>query len=293
MDERSFKKSHKPAACTQAPWEHLVPEGQKEAILSRIRQESIAIYGQSMDECPKRLVCMGKTCIGRPLPTKSKTFKPYLEELKKTHQITNDEMFLTNCELCPIVMSCKSLCPQVYDFTQRDKSQEPELIYKESIENLIPHPQPIDTKDLLGSVLSSMLKVPWDVLSAKRSATVKKYLYEGKDFLMVAKELGYYDQSRARYEFYAALTKLSKYAAMRAFMTEHADKITTTGHFSILNDIFFHNKTLTEAANTHGLTKQGIQQMISRYTKKYEVTWKTFVRKKGNKVIYNVPELLK
>ena len=89
VDEKAFKRIHKPPACTKAPWEHLVTGPNKDNILRAIRQETIAIYGQSMDECPKRKVCFTKSCIGRPLPFKSPTAKPYLDQLKLTHNIVS------------------------------------------------------------------------------------------------------------------------------------------------------------------------------------------------------------
>lgn len=286
MDEKKYKKEFKPPACTRPPWEHLVTGPNKENILRQIRQESIAIYGYSLDECPKRKVCFTKACIGRPLPWASPTAKPYLDQLKTTHTITNDELYLSNCDTCPIAAYCTSTCSQMNDFLQRDKTDEPEMIYKESLDNVV-----INTRsdDKMTNLLGKGLQTPWDCLTERRAEVVRKYVMENKDFLTVAKELGLYDQSKAKYEFYAALTKLSEYAVMRKWIKDNPD----TAGVEVLGKIYNENKTMTQVAKELDVTKQAVQQTVSRIIKSNKISWNVFVRKQGNKVVYNVPEVLR
>lgn len=286
MDEKAFKKIHKPPACTRSPWEHLVTGPNKDNILRAIRQETIAIYGESMDECPKRKVCLTKTCAGRLLPWKSPTAKPYLDKLKTTHNIQNEELFLVNCDTCPIASYCTSSCSQVNDFLQRDKTEEPEMIYKENLDNII---MENENSDKFQTIFGKGFTPPWDCLTPRRALVVKKYLYENKDFLNVAKELGLYDQSKAKYEFYAALTKLSEYAVMRQWIKENPD----INGIDILNKMYNENKTMNQIGADLGISKQAVQQTVSRLIKANKLTWNIFVRKQGNKVVYNVPEALK
>jgi len=286
MDEKTFKKTYKPPACTKAPWEYLVTGPNKDNILRAIRQETIAEYGYSMDECPKRKVCFTKKCIGRPLPWKSETAKPYLEQLKTTHNITNDELYLANCDLCPIATYCTSSCSQVNDFLQRDKTDEPEMIYKEHLDNVILEN---NQEDKLVSLIGKGLQTPWDCLTPRREQVVKKYVLENKDFLTVSKELGLYDQSKAKYEFYAALTKLSEYAVMRKWIRDNSD----VNGIDVLHKIYNENKTMTQVAKELDVTKQAVQQTVSRTVKAHGISWNVFVKKQGNKVVYNVPEVLR
>lgn len=287
MDEKTFKKLHKPAACTVAPWDKLVVGPNRDNILREIRQETIAAYGYSMDECPKRKVCFTKQCIGRPLPWLSITAKPYLERLKITHTIANDELYITNCEGCPIAAYCNTSCSQVNDFLQRDKTDEPEMIYKESLDNVIM--EPTETADKLVGILGRGLTAPWDCLTQRRASVIKKYIYENKDFLTVAKELGLYDQAKAKYEFYAALTKLSEYAVMRKWLKDNQNAAGS----DVLHKIYNENKTMTDVAEEMKVSKQAVQQTVSRIIKTNKITWAVFVKKQGNKVVYNVPEVLR
>lgn len=286
VDEKSFKKINKPAACTIAPWEKLVTGPNRDNILRQIRQESIALYGKSFDQCDKRKVCFTKQCIGRPLPWLSPTAKPYLEQLKTTHNIVNNELYLANCETCPIAMYCSSTCSQMNDFLQRDKTEEPEMVYKESLDNIV---QEADQEDRLTGILGKGLATPWDCLTKRREQVIKKYVYENKDFLTVAKELGLYDQAKAKYEFYAALTRLSEYAVMRKWIKDNPE----TNGIDILNKIYNENRTMVEVAEQMKVSKQAVQQTVSRIVKANNISWAVFVRKQGNKVVYNVPEVLR
>jgi predicted DNA-binding protein YlxM (UPF0122 family) len=261
----------------------------REDVLRDIRRETMAAYGQSMDECPKRLVCFGKQCLGRPLPHKSVTAKPYLDELAKTHKIVNGELFISNCGGCPIATTCKSACAEVNDFLQRDKSEEPQLEYRDNLENIAPEP---DNTVIMGTLLGKDLKVAWDVLKPRRKRTLEAYLYEQKDFLTIAIELGYHDQARAKYELYAALTTLAEYSTMRHFIQNNQTKLTPY-QFIVLNNIYNLNKSLTIAAKELKVSKQAIQQTVKRVIEKNRIKWTIFVKKQNNKVIYNVPEVLK
>lgn len=288
MDEKTFKRLNRPASCNNPPWASVIPSEKREEVLRIIRQETVAAYGYSMDECPKRLVCLTKTCMGRPLPWDSPTAKPYLEALAKRQNVQNGEMFLSNCEVCPIFKTCKATCAQVNDFMNRDRIGEPEMVYKESLDNIVMAP----SQDRVASIIGPDLKVPWDALNNNRKQTVKKYLYDQKDFLTIAKDLGFHDQSRARYEFYAALTTLAEYATMRKFLEDFQDELSDKQQ-NILKMIYVANLTISEVADKEQVTKQAVQQIVARLVKKYNIKWTTFVRKQGNKVIFNVPELMK
>lgn len=289
MNENSFKKANRPAACTNPPWASVIPKDIREDVLRQIKQESVQFHGQVLDECPKRLTCFGKQCMGRPLPILSPTAKPYLEKLKTTHKIENDELFLSNCDVCPIAKSCTSACAQVNDFMQRDKIKEPQLDYRDNIENIADE---VQMPEMPSFFVMSDLKVPWDAISEKRQKTIKKYLFEQKDFLTVAKELGYHDQSRARYEYYAAMTTLSEYATMRRFINNTGHELTQASR-DLLIEIYFNNKSITEVASIKSITKQAVQQSVARVIEKYKITWPVFVRKEGNKVIYNKSEVVR
>lgn len=288
MNESKFKKIYKPPACTEAPWKYLIPSDQRDEVMRKIRAETIEAYGYPMDECPKRQMCLTKSCIGRPLPWKSETAKPFLEQLKTTHSINNDELFLNNCNACPIAKSCTYTCPQVNDWMKRQMPPaEPMLIYQENLENY--------AEDTYQEILPTTLpkgSIPWDVLTDTRKKVVEKYIYEQKDFLTISKELDLNNQARVKYEFYSALTRLSKYAAMREAILNSQD---TLDDFTYLmfKDVFFDNKTITEVAKENLISKQNLQQIIARFITKHMVKWPVFVKKKGNKLIYNVPEVLK
>ena len=290
MDENKFKKTNKPASCTRPPWARLIDSDRREDVLREIRRETMAAYGQSMDECPKRKVCFGKQCLGRPLPVKSATAKPYIEELKKTHKIVNDELFIDTCGGCPLKAICTSACAEVNDYLQRDKSEEPNIQYRDNLENIAPEPDsplaPID------KMLGKGLKVAWDALNAKRKRTVEAYIYEQKDLLTIAIELGYHDQARAKYELYAALTTLSEYSSIRHFIQYNQDKLTPY-QFVVLNEIYNLNKSLTTVAKELKVSKQAIQQTVKRVTEKTNIEWTVLVKKQHNKVIYYAPEVLK
>ena len=63
MNEKDFKSKHKFAACNKPPWSKLIPKEIRGKELAKIREECNEIYGKSFDECSKRLVCVGKSCL--------------------------------------------------------------------------------------------------------------------------------------------------------------------------------------------------------------------------------------
>jgi predicted DNA-binding protein YlxM (UPF0122 family) len=291
MNENDYKAKNKPAACTRPPWARLVPKSDRGRVLAKIRQETNQHYGQQYDECPKRHVCMGKKCMGRPLPWKSETAKPYLEELKKTHTIKNGELYLNNCEVCPLAQKCSSPCAQVNDFLNRWNKREAEIVYKENIENISDQVK----QDKISLPMLEGNEVPWDAISPRKRRVVEKYLYQRKDFLTIANEENLNNQARVKYEYYSALTKLSEYAKMREFIKSNPEL--TPSQMVLLEEVYINNKTLTQAAKEMNITRQAAQQRLARVMKKYKLSWHKFVRKKKvdnkNKVIYNIPEVLR
>jgi len=289
MESKNFKKENRMAACTQPPWNIFISTKERPEILRKIRQECIDIYGYSLDECPKRKICIKKECLGRPLPYDSKTAKPYIEKLEKTQNIVNGELFInTNCTTCPIFKECNYPCNQVVDFIDRDKSVEPYIIYKEKTENLEAVITPLEPSILFVKDTD----IPWDILSEKKKQIVKKYLYEERDFRYIAESLDMNNQARVKYEFYSALTKLTEYGIMRKFIKENIEKITDRQKL-ILEMIYFNNMSQVETARWLGISKQSIQQTINRVVKKHKIKWKKFVRKEKNKPMYNTLEVLK
>lgn len=289
MNELEFKKTNKMAACTAPPWAAFIPPMERPEVLRIIRQETVDAYGYSMDECPKRLTCLKKTCLGRPLPWLSPTAKPYLEQLKETQKIVKDEMIVqTDCSVCPFVSTCKNPCNQVLDFIERAKAPEPILDYKETTDNLEAHRDVFE-----GSTFKVNAEdIPWDVISPKKAEVIRKYLFESRDFRYIADLLNLNNQARVKYEFYSAINKLAEYAAVRKFLDGNSKKLTDRQQ-QIFTLVYRDNLSYVEVADMLGVSKQSIQQTVSRVFKKYKVKWKVYVRKKDKKVHYNVPELFK
>jgi predicted DNA-binding protein YlxM (UPF0122 family) len=297
MDNKDWKNKNKPRACNFAPWEYLIPAKDRAGIMRQIRQESVDKYGQDYDECPKRKVCIGKSCLGRPLPWDSPTAKPYLEKLKKTQDIRNGELFIqTDCSSCPIFKSCQSPCHQVIDFIQRDKVEEPQLQYnsKEDILDLASEAsEAIETASVQPATLMlSNGDIPWDCLTDRKRQIVEKYLYDQLDFKYIADQLGIINQAKCKYEFYLALNRLAEYGVIRKFFSENKDLLTENQQLLFI-EVYFNNKSYTSVANKLNISKQAVQQTIDRVIKQHKLKWPKFVRKVKNKVIYNVPELFK
>lgn len=287
-DEDSWKTANRPPVCTSNPIEHLIPSEGKYETLRTVRQECIDHYGQDIiSECNKRKVCLSKTCMGRELPWKSETALPYLKELTKGQKIENGLLFIkTDCSTCPIVKSCSSVCDQVANYINRDKTSEPQMTAKEYIEKVpVINVDTTNTSDFSATV-------PWDALSERRRKVIKMHLYDRRDFKYIAHKLGLNNQARAKYEYYAALTTISEYAIMREFLEESIEKLTSKQQ-EVLSLVYFDNHTLCEAAEHIKVSKQAVHQMISRVISKYSIKWKRFVWKRGNRVVYNVPKILR
>lgn len=292
MDDNTFKKLNRPSSCTEVPFKYLIPAGIREETLLTIRQESIDIYGQDLaGECPKRFVCAKKDCLGRPLPVLSPTAQPYLAELVKTQRVVEDELFITtSCAGCPIVKTCASTCNQISDFIDRDKVTEPPITYKPITDNVIAEEY---TEEATPFTLVAS-DIPWDCLNEQRTKIIKMYLYEQKDFQHVSNTLGLNNPAYCKYEFYAGLTKLSEYAVMRKFLEQELwEERLTAKQYNICQSIYHYNMSITEAAADNRITKQAAQQMVARVIKQHKIKWTKFVYKKGNKVIYNVPMIMK
>lgn len=290
-DENRFKRTFRPPSCTMAPWYNLISKDQRDQVMRAIRQETVEAYGYSMDECVKRKTCLTKSCIGRPLPFKSETAKPYLEKLKQTHKIEDELLYISNCDSCQIVKSCKSPCYQLNDFLNRASSKEAEIVPQENLENHVIE-NITNTSETINNFIMTSNNIPWDCLTETRKAVIKKYLYEKKDFYVIAKELDLNNQARVKYEFYSALTRLSEFAIMRKFLQDNSKELTTK-QIETLNSVYTDNLSLTDAAKKHSVSKQAIQQILTRVVNKYNIKWSIFVSKQGNKIVYNVPELFK
>ncbi len=289
MNDTEFKIKYKFPACTKAPWVKFIPYEKRYETMRQIRMESIDIYGYPFDECPKRLMCISKQCIGRPLPWKSPTARPYLIAFARAHNVpVEDEYYVKGCDSCPIRKTCERPCYQVEDFINRRKTREPVFLECSNIDNYYIEPQQEESVDILGKGL----KAPWDILNETKLRIVRGYLYEGKDFKYLADILNLTNQSRVKYEFYSALNKMSEYATMRKFLQENVGEFTDK-QWNILKSVYLENNTLTETANNANISKQAVQQMIARIVKKYNLTWQNFVKKKGTRVIYDVPGIMR
>lgn len=291
MNEVKYKKEYKPSSCTSPPWAHLIAAHERLEVLRKIRQECIDIYGYAFDECPKRMTCFKKECIGRPLPWKSPTALPYLEQLKNTQIIKGDELFITtDCSFCPIADICKSPCNQILDFIGRNKSLEPTIDYTDNLEAAKVVSTPLEP----ANILVGGADIPWDVLTKRKAAVIKRYLYESRDFRSVGEFVGFGEsnQARAKYEFYSAITKLSEYANVRQFLKNHTDTLTDRQK-EIFELVYAKNKSFVQTARLLKVSKQSIQQTVARVLKKNNIKWKVYVRKIGNRIVYNVPEIFK
>lgn len=289
MDDIDFKKKFKFPACTQVPWKNLIPREEREAVLRQVRQEVIDAYGHTLDECPKRKLCWTKNCMGRPLEWKSASALPYLKKFAAIVGIQEGEdYFVKDCGGCPIRTTCSSPCYQINDFINRDKVKEPQIYYKDSIDNLDSSETTLTDKTV---DYFNTFSIPWDSLNKRKSDTVKKYLYEQRDFKYVADSLGLTNQAAAKYEFYSALNKLSEFGIMRRFLIANQEKL-TENQKKILNEVYFNNTSLTNTAKKLNITKQAVSIAISRVIKLNKIKWHVFVKKSGNKVIYNLMEVI-
>lgn len=293
MDNKKWKKKNKPAACTKAPWEYLIPYNMRASTMRQINAECIDIYGYSYEECSKRKVCFKKECLGRPLPWKSPTAKPFLEQLKETATIKSEELVVqTDCSKCPIFNKCKNPCYQVLDFINRDKSDEPLLYYKAKTSSL----DVINTDNKEMEETTKLLvggdDIPWDCLSEQKQVLIKKYLYDQLDFKYISEQLNMTNQARAKREFYYAITKLAKFAIIREFLKNPPEEL-RDNHKRLLELLFVENKTYFQASKELNMTIQNSHQIVQRIVNRHNLKWNKYVTKKGNKEIFNVPKLFK
>lgn len=275
------KKKKKPAACTQAPWEVFIKEDKYETS-RRIKQESIELYGEDLNSCPKRKVCFGE-CLGRPLPWESETAKPFLEQLKQVADIKNGELFVSGCQVCPMKASCKALCPQIENFLEKNKKEETpkSLIEVSPSEEQLP-----ETK------IENLEQLPWEVLPKFKQQLIKEYISTGKDFKSLAEKFNLGNQARAKYEFYSGLTKLSEYASVRKFLKGNAHRL-TQAQLKVMEYVYVDNIPVHVVSSILGTSKQNVSNIISRVFKKFNIKVNKFVFKKGDKLYYRVPEVLK
>lgn len=285
--ETEFKKTNKPAVCNLPPWYNVVPYEDRFAVLRQIRQESIDIYKEDYSECPKRKVCFGQECLGRPLPVKSKTFLKYYDKLKTHNKIVNDELFIdTSCTNCPILNTCSSPCKQIDDYINRHRTEEPGIVYKYKLENVVEESE----EDILSSGVISLfqekLELPWDALSERRQNIIKQYYFEKNDFKYIAEKFELLNEAKAKYEFYAGLTTLSECAIFRKFLKNNKNKLKQK-QLKVLNEIYINNNSITETARILNLSVSSTWRIVNKVVEDYNIKWTIFVRKENKKIIYS------
>lgn len=157
----------------------------------------------------------------------------------------------------------------------RFKVVEPTLEYSEIDPNI---PSTTEIYDSPSAIKMNAEDIPWDVLGERRAKIIHTYVYVVRDFRSIAHKLGMYNQAPVKYDFYAALTTLSKYAVMREFLKHNKNKLTPTQK-EILELVFEQNLTNTKASEKLKVSKQAIQQVIARVIKKHKIKWKAYVKK--------------
>jgi DNA-binding CsgD family transcriptional regulator len=289
-NEKEWKKLNRASACTSPPWAPYIEPHRRAEVLRLIRQDCIDELGYSIDECPKRKVCMKKTCMGRPLPWFSEHAKPYLEKMSEEMGLKEGEEYevKTDCSTCPFFDKCKSPCNQVLDYLERDRVLEPQITYQDYLEKI-----KIEEPELEPVQLNvSPDEIPWDTLTERKQIVVRKYLYEQRDFRSVAAATGMYNQAAAKYEFYSALNRLAEYAIMRKFIKENAHRLTPR-QYEILSLVYFENKKIVEVAEELNISKQSTQQTVARVKKKFNIKIHKFVNKRQGKTKYFTLNVLK
>jgi predicted DNA-binding protein YlxM (UPF0122 family) len=129
------------------------------------------------------------------------------------------------------------------------------------------------------------VELPWDCLGDSREAIVRLRLYQRKDFLTIARKCQLFNQSAAKYEFYAALDKLSEYAIVREFLKEKGDQLTLAQN-EILKARYIRNEKISDIASSRGVDVSAVSHLIKRVFEKYSIHWPVYVKKENNKVIY-------
>ena len=286
----NWKKDNKPPACTKNPLYNYIPANIRYQVLGQIKRDSIEELGYDLDSCPKRKVCFGKNCIGRPLPTFSKAAQPYIKKLAETQKIVNGELFISGCDLCPIAQDCSNPCLQILDSAKRNESKEPLIYYRETVENYEVVEEIYQASE--SNLTELGWKIPWDILTERRQVIVKAYLYEERDFRTIAEKYNLNNEAFVKYEFYSALNQLSEYGVMRKFIEEFENTLTEKQR-NVIIKVYKENKTLRLAAKELGVSEQATQAMIQRIVKNNNIKWENFVRRSGTKLIYRVPNILK
>lgn len=286
-----WKRENKFAACTKAPWEQLIPIKDRANIILKIKQETIDAYGYSLNECPKRKTCLTKDCMGRPLPWLSKTAVPFLEQLKERFTIKRELLYInTDCDLCPIVKECTATCSTIYDTLSKNKADD--QVNLEFAKEITPMVEPAEIEVSEGLIVGDLAEIPWDCLTKRKRKVVIMYVLEQKDYLHIAQKVGLYNQAAAKYEFYSALTKLSKFANFRKFIIDNKTSLSTL-QYKILRKAFFNNKNYVEISKEIEISPQAIQQIIAKLIKEHKIKWQVYVKKQNGKLIYNVPGIMK
>ena len=285
-----FKKQQRQKACTTRPWAYLIPIDIRIETLAQVKVECVQIYGHDFEECDKRKVCFTKTCMGRDLEWKSPTALPYLQRFAKIVGINEGDQYkiTTDCQKCPIYKTCTSTCSQVNDFINRSSDPQVQFVYQENLETSNEE----YTQSKGERPKEQGLELPWDILTPAKARVIRKYLYEHKDFLIVAKELDLNNQAEAKYFYYSAINKLSEWAVMRKFYNENKNSLTNQQK-QVIHEVYINNKDLTELAKELNVSVAAISQTLKRVVSKYAVKWPIFVKKEKGKIVYNVPEIFK
>lgn len=174
------------------------------------------------------------------------------------------------------------------DWLQREKDQQPDLLYRDNLENY-------PTDQQLQETVNSRdfdLSLCWEVIPQHKANIIKKYLYQQKDFEIVAKELKISNKALAKYEYYSTLNKLAEFSVMRKFLKGDSLALTETQQL-VLNIVYFGNKSLTDTAKELNISVESVRRTILRVVDSNKLTWPVFVKKVQGKLVYNIPEVLK
>ena len=289
MNDSKFKKEYKMPACASAPWANLIPASERAEVIRIINEETIEAIGYDLSSCPKRFTCFGKHCIGRPLPYCSKTALPYLEKLEKTQNIVNEELFIsTDCNSCPIFKTCNTPCNQVLDFIERDKKSEPKLTYSIINDKVMTEAVSLEPANFVVDASD----IPWDVLTSDKAELIRKYFFEGLNYAHVASLTNLSNKSFAKYKMYWAINKLTKFAVIRKFIKNNSNKFTSR-QLEVFDLVYIKNYTMKRTAEHLGISRQAVQNIINTTLKNNNVKWPVFIKRKGNKIIYNIPKVLR
>lgn len=277
----------KPAACTQPPWKAYLPNGKKGEILIKIRQETEQAYGQNYDSCPKRMVCIGKSCLGRPLPTKSKTFQKYFSEMKKNLNIVGEQLILENCDICKLRSDCTKPCQQINDYLNRGSKEKIDLVYKETVHNIAQEPQ--NREFNYGEL--NFKELPWDCVPELNKKVYDKLVLQRKGLQQVTDECGINNKSYTKKIYAQTLNKLAEYSIMREFLSKKPKL--TSKQLEILEKVYLQNKSLTKVSKEFNVSRQSVQEVVKRVKTKYNINIPKFYREIKGKPVYNIPEFLR